>query len=197
MTRTQLKQLITEVINEVVEEVNAREQLPGGWTSVIARIDNRVFPMGEDEIDNLADEHHIKLKYLGDAVFGTENLAAYRIKMSAAQGQLDAFIDMLAEEPGIEFFDDHALAGGVREGTVPARHPDDDKVRQTLKWQDGVKVDLNIYGAPVGYKYLGWLNSGIELPETDDWREFYSTSRGHHKTLSPKLKVWYEVDSSG
>jgi len=73
----------------------------------------------------------------------------------------------------------------------------DDKVVKTLTWDDGVKLELNIVSNPVGYKYLGWANdAGFKLPKSDDWREFYSTTRGHSKTFSPKLKVWYETDSS-
>jgi len=69
------------------------------------------------------------------------------------------------------------------------------KVAETKRWTDGVTLDLDKAGDPVGYKYLGWVNSGISIPKTDDWREFYYTNRGHHKTFSPKLKVWYETDS--
>lgn len=65
----------------------------------------------------------------------------------------------------------------------------------TLTWKDGFSVKLNSSGSPIGYRYLGTLNSGIDLPDTDDWREF--ETRGFiHKSLSPKFKVWYDVDSS-
>lgn len=70
------------------------------------------------------------------------------------------------------------------------------KVAHMMVWSDGVRVDMDDRGNPIGYKYLGWLNSGIKVPEAKDWREFYYTNRGHGKSLSPSLKVWYEVDSS-
>jgi hypothetical protein len=69
---------------------------------------------------------------------------------------------------------------------------------QKLKWKDGVEISLDVSGKPVGMKYLGMLNSGITLPESDDWRRFFVSGNGNsEKFFSPKLKVWYDVDSSG
>jgi hypothetical protein len=69
---------------------------------------------------------------------------------------------------------------------------------KTLSWKDGVRVDIDITGKPIGYKFLGYANSGITIPKADDWRRFYVSSDGNtERLLSPKLKVWYEIDSSG
>lgn len=69
---------------------------------------------------------------------------------------------------------------------------------KNLSWQDGLKIGLNSMNEPIGYKYLGTANSGVKFPETDDWRRFYVSSSGNtEKFLSPKLKGWYDLDSSG
>ena len=63
----------------------------------------------------------------------------------------------------------------------------------THKWRE---IDLNGHSQPIGYKYLGLANDGQEIPKSDDWVEFASTSNKEHY-LSPKLKMWYSTDSSG
>jgi len=80
----------------------------------------------------------------------------------------------------------------IREVIVEASSP-----TSVIRWTDGVSVDVDGAGNPVGYKALGYTNSGITIPKSDDWRRFYDNPRGHEKFLSPKLKQWYEVDSSG
>lgn len=60
------------------------------------------------------------------------------------------------------------------------------------------KLKENTEQAPEGFKYLGALNSGIQLPKATDWTRFYVSSSGNYeKFMSPSLKVWYDVDSSG
>jgi len=63
----------------------------------------------------------------------------------------------------------------------------------THKWRG---IDLNGHSQPIGYKYLGLANDGQEIPKSDDWVEFASTSNKEHY-LSPKLKMWYSTDSPG
>jgi len=97
----------------------ARQKDHSNEPSFIASIDNTVFPFGEDELDKMAEEHHIRLRYLGDAAFGTETLRSYRVKVACAnRGQLDAFVDMLAQEDGIEFYDTPQLAKKLEEGEM-------------------------------------------------------------------------------
>jgi hypothetical protein len=159
----------------------------GGKSAVIARIDNTVFPLGEDQIEKAAEDWGIMMRYIGDAAFGTDTLKAYRVKFVAAQGQLDSFVDMLAQEEGIDF------AETTPDGKAKARMNEN----RVLKWKDGVEVPIDNAGNPVGYEALGYTNSGITVPDSDDWRRFYENPRGHEKYLSAKLKKWYEVDSSG
>ena len=63
----------------------------------------------------------------------------------------------------------------------------------THQWRG---IDFNDHSQPIGYKYLGLANFGQEIPESDDWVMFASTSNKEHY-LSPKLKMWYSTDSSG
>ena len=73
-----------------------------------------------------------------------------------------------------------------------------EKAHSSLKWKDGVEVGLDSAGKPIGYKSLGYANSpSFKLPEAKDWRRFKETARGYEAYLSPSLKAWYEVDSSG
>jgi hypothetical protein len=73
-----------------------------------------------------------------------------------------------------------------------------EKAASTLKWKDGVEVGLDATGKPIGYKALGYANSpAFKKPEAKDWRRFKETARGYEAYLSPSLKAWYEVDSSG
>jgi hypothetical protein len=79
-----------------------------------------------------------------------------------------------------------------------AVHENDVASSKKLSWKDGVSVNVDVKGDPIGYKSLGSLNSGIKLPNTQDWRRFFVSPDGNkEKYLSPKLKVWYDVDSSG
>lgn len=86
-------------------ESKGMNEVAGEQTAVIALIDNNVFPMGSDEIETIADEHGVKMKYLRDAAFGTDTLKSYHVKFSGESGQLDSFVDRLAQEDGIEFRD--------------------------------------------------------------------------------------------
>lgn len=94
MKKSELKSLIKEVISEVL-----------GNASIVALIDNNVFPHSSDDLEKMADQYHLQVKFVGDATFGTETLAHYRLIISGPQGQLDAFVHGLAEENGIEFHD--------------------------------------------------------------------------------------------
>lgn len=66
-----------------------------------------------------------------------------------------------------------------------------------MTWQDGTEIDLNALFEPVGYKFLGWANSGkLEYPEGQTYRVYHS-SRGHLEHWAiPAAKAWYAVDSS-
>ena len=57
-------------------------------------------------------------------------------------------------------------------------------------------IDFNGHREPIGYIYLGYANDGQEIPKSDDWVEFASSSDKEHY-LSPKLKMWFSTDSSG
>lgn len=63
----------------------------------------------------------------------------------------------------------------------------------THQWRG---IDFNDHSQPIGYKYLGLANFGQEIPKSNDWVEFASSSNKEHY-LSPKLKMWYSTDSSG
>ena len=68
----------------------------------------------------------------------------------------------------------------------------DNKTQQKIPLATVTFVD----GEPKGYEYLGMANSGINIPDANDWLEWSSRMHDHHY-LSPSLKVWYSVDSSG
>ena len=213
---------------------------------IAAVIDNNVFPHSSDDIEKMADQHHIHVRFVGDAAFGTETLASYRLVFSGPQGQLDSFVHGLAEENGIEFHDMNnaqqirevgsgvpSIESGLIDwekhvtrvakelsargytnnkeksfnsgGATSDKGPFSKKPKigesvsgRSLRWKDGFKIEVDNVGNPVGYKSLGMQNSGVKIPDTDDWRRFYVSRDGNtEKLLSPKLKVWYEVDSSG
>lgn len=162
-----------------------------GLPSIAAVIDNTVFPHSSEDVEEMAKKYHVNVYLVGDASFGTENLRSYRMVFSGEQGQLDAFVHGLAEENGIDLHDTKD-AHKINEETTHG------EIVRTLKWKDGVEIGLNAFDDPVGYKALGWQNSGITIPKTEDWRRFYvSRSGNEEKFVSPKLKVWYGVDSSG
>jgi len=69
------------------------------------------------------------------------------------------------------------------------------KVYNFITWGDGSRVDINESGLPIGYKFLGVINSGARIPDANDWRDFSATRYGLRKVLSPSLRAWYEVDS--
>ena len=67
----------------------------------------------------------------------------------------------------------------------------------TWTYPGGKKIVVDfVKGEPVGYTYLGYLNSGIKVPPADDWLDWSEKMHLDH-SLSPSLKVWYSVDSSG
>ena len=67
----------------------------------------------------------------------------------------------------------------------------------TWTYPDGKKVTISFdKGTPVGYEFLGYANSGIDIPDADDWLE-WSTGMHTSHSLSPSKKVYYSVDSSG
>ena len=67
----------------------------------------------------------------------------------------------------------------------------------TWTYPSGKKVTVSFsQGEPTGYEYLGYLNSGIKVPDATDWLE-YPVRMHLDYYLSPSLKVWYAVDSSG
>ncbi len=104
MKISELKQIIREAVEEVSKEMAMEAgYIPGGTASMVARVDNNVFPFSSEDLEKMADEHKVKIYFIGDAQFGTENLRSYRVKFTAPQGQLDAFVDMLAQEDGIDF----------------------------------------------------------------------------------------------
>lgn len=78
--------------------------------------------------------------------------------------------------------------------------PPEDEEKESDYWTTATHqwrgIDFNGHSQPIGYKYLGLANFGQTLPDSDDWVMFASTSNKEHY-LSPKLKMWYSVDSSG
>ena len=66
----------------------------------------------------------------------------------------------------------------------------------TTKTHEWRGIDFNGHSQPIGYEYLGLANFGQEIPKSNDWVEFASSSNKEHY-LSPKLKMWYSTDSSG
>lgn len=47
-----------------------------------------------------------------------------------------------------------------------------------------------------GYKFLGWENSGLKVPEAPDWRSVYTDyTECIHAWASDSLKAFYAVDS--
>ena len=109
MKKSELKALIREVLDVYKEDnVNNRTiEEANGDASITARIDNNVYPMSSEELEKLADESNVGIFFLGDSTFGTSTLPSYKVKLTAPQGQLDAFVDRLAEDSGIEFYDDN------------------------------------------------------------------------------------------
>lgn len=95
MKKSELKSIINEVISETMRDV----------VRVVARVNNKVFPYAGEELEKLANKHHIGMKFIGDAEFGTETLTSYRILFFGPSGEIDAFVHNLAEEKGIEFTD--------------------------------------------------------------------------------------------
>ena len=79
------------------------------------------------------------------------------------------------------------------EGPEEEENESDYWTTATHQWRG---IDFNDHSQPIGYKYLGLANFGQEIPESDDWVMFASTSNKEHY-LSPKLKMWYSTDSSG
>ena len=79
------------------------------------------------------------------------------------------------------------------EGPEEEEKESDYWTKATHQWRG---IDFNDHSQPIGYKYLGLANFGQEIPESDDWVMFASTSNKEHY-LSPKLKMWYSTDSSG
>ena len=55
-----------------------------------------------------------------------------------------------------------------------------------------------VNGAPKDYEFLGHVHDGIKVPKANDWMEWKGPSMySDRHYLSPSLKVWYSVDSSG
>lgn len=75
----------------------------GGTVSVLGVVDNDVFPHTSEELEEIAKGYGLQIRVIGDAAFGTENLKRYRIKFTGPSGQVDAFIDNVSQENGIEF----------------------------------------------------------------------------------------------
>ena len=83
-------------MNEVVSGMNV---------AYIADVDNTVCSLTGDEIAEIVDSHKgVKMKWIGDAAFGTETLRNYKFKISGPTGEVDTLVDQLAEH-GIEFQD--------------------------------------------------------------------------------------------
>ena len=252
MKKSELKSIINEAVQEVIQtfkENGARNPFNVSQKNeprISAVVDNNVFPMSSEDIEKKAEQYHVNVRFVGDAAFGTENLASYRLVFSGPQGQLDALVHGMAEENGIEFHDtnnaqkihevgSHApsiesglidwekhvtrvakelSARGYTNNKEKSFNPDtatsdkgpfskkpkigESTSGRSLKWKDGTSVQIDSVGNPIGYKSLGMANSGIQIPKSEDWKRFYVSGNGNtEKFLSPKLKVWYEVDSSG
>ena len=81
-------------MNEVDENVTVR-----------ATVQNNVYPMSEQEIESVVKKYGVKIKFIGDAAFDTSTSNSYSFTLTGPSGQVDALVNELAEENGIEFQD--------------------------------------------------------------------------------------------
>jgi hypothetical protein len=88
------------------ENKSMNEAVSGMNVSYIANVDNTVCSLTGDEIAEIIDSHKgVKIKWIGDAAFGTEALRNYKFEISGPTGEIDTLVDVLAEENVIEFQD--------------------------------------------------------------------------------------------
>lgn len=78
-------------------------ELMGTANSITAHIDNNVFPHTSDEFEKMAEEQGLRVKYSGDASFGTESLRSYQVQLSGPAEKINAFVDSISQEKGIDF----------------------------------------------------------------------------------------------
>lgn len=69
------------------------------------------------------------------------------------------------------------------------------RYNDATKQKEKVATVIFDKGRPQGYEFLGYGNSGIEIPKANDWLVWGSGNTEHY--LSPSLKVWYTIDTSG
>lgn len=77
----------------------------GGTITVKANVQNNVYPMTSEEIEAAVKKYGVQIKFLGDAAFGTSTSDSYSFTLTGPSGQVDALVDKLSEDNGIEFQD--------------------------------------------------------------------------------------------
>lgn len=104
MKKSELQSVVNEVVSEVFEEFSGSGD--NGGTPIayaVAIVNNHIFPHSGEELEKLAKQSHLAVRFVGAAAEGTENLSSYRAVFGGPRGQLDSFIHNMAEEKGIEF----------------------------------------------------------------------------------------------
>ena len=77
--------------------------------TVKATVQNNVYPMSEQEIKSVVKKYGVKIKFIGDAAFDTSTSNSYSFTLTGPSGQVDALVNELAEENGIEFQDSKGM----------------------------------------------------------------------------------------
>lgn len=64
------------------------------------------------------------------------------------------------------------------------------QIKESGHWSFMKKLNEN------GYKSIGWLNSGITIPDAPDWGSVYiNYTDCIHIIASESLKIYYTIDS--
>jgi hypothetical protein len=145
-----------------------------GQASVAAIIDNNIFPHTSEELEKMAEQYHLHVRYVGDAEFGTDTMASYRLVFSGPQGQLDAFVHGIAEEKGIEFHDTNDSHKLQEDDTWESMVS---KLGKDMKSKTGLTED------GVGN---GWQKASVQNAMSDEgasWRTFATKISKGNKDL--------------
>ena len=131
------------------EAKGMNEDVSGQNVAYIAHVDNTVYPMTGDEIAAIVQKHNVKMEWMGNAKFGKvwddERTKYYEFKISGPTGEVDALVDELSQENGIDFVPTAKL--GESHDETDMKNPEEKReVELAKKAKEAADAILKMHG---------------------------------------------------